>query len=105
MRRWAPPCCCDPQRSPGWSAARGDAPSDVVARVLGGRQLLQGIALIIRPDPPVVTVAVATDVLHAASMLLLGWIRPGYRRPALVSAAIAAASAGCGAIILRGGHR
>ncbi len=83
----------------------GDAPPDVVARVLGGRQLLQGVALIIRPDPPVVTVAVATDVLHAASMLLLGWVRPGYRRPALVSAAAAAASAGCGAMILRGGHR
>ena len=83
-------------------SGRGDAPSDVVARVLGGRQLLQGLALITRPEPPVVTVAVATDVLHAASMLLLGWIRPVYRRPAVVSAAVAASSAGCGGMILCG---
>ena len=87
------------------ASGHGDAPPVVVARVLGGRQLLQGIALITRPQPPLVAIAVAADVLHAASMLLLAWIRPGYRRPAIVSAAAATASAGCGAMILRGIHR
>jgi len=80
----------------------GDTPSDLVARILGGRQLLQGIALITRPDPQIVAAAVATDVLHAASMLLLGWVRPAYRRPALMSAGVAVASASCGAMTLRG---
>ena len=86
-------------------SGRGGRPPDVVARVLGGRQLLQGIALISRPEPPLVAVGVGADVLHAASMLLLGWVRPVYRRPAVVSAAVAATSAGYGAMILRGTHR
>ena len=76
-----------------------------MVRLLGGRQLLQGAAVLIRPAPALVIGAVAVDVLHAASMVAAAVIWPGYRRAALTSAAVAGTSAVAGALILRGAHR
>ena len=67
----------------------GSAPDPAVVRVLGGRQLLQGTAVLIRPAPLFVIGGVAVDVLHATSMVAAAVIWPGYRRAALTSAAVA----------------
>ena len=83
----------------------GAAPDPAVVRVLGGRQLLQGTAVLIRPAPLFVIGGVAVDVLHATSMVAAAVIWPGYRRAALTSAAVAGASAAAGALILRGARR
>jgi hypothetical protein len=80
-------------------------PDAAVVRMLGGRQLLQGAAVLIRPAPALVIGALAVDVLHATSMVAAALIWPGYRRAALTSAAVAAASAGAGALSLRGAPR
>ena len=83
----------------------GSTPDAAVVRVLGGRQLLQGAAVLIRPAPALVIGALAVDVLHATSMVAAALIRPGYRRAALTSAAVAAASAVAGALVLSGAPR
>jgi len=79
----------------------GTVPDAAVVRFLGGRQLLQGTAVLIRPEPPLMIGALAVEVLHATSMVTAAVIWPGYRRAALTSAAVAAASAVAGALILR----
>jgi hypothetical protein len=81
------------------------APDAAVVRLLGGRQLLQGIAVLIRPTPALIIGALAVDVLHGVSMVAVAVIWPGYRRAALTSAAVATTSAVAGALILRGAHR
>jgi hypothetical protein len=60
----------------------------IAARLLGGRYLLQGAMLVVRPQ--LSGLAVAADALHAASMLALAAASPRYRRAALVSGAAAA---------------
>jgi hypothetical protein len=79
----------------------GSTPDAAVVRILGGRQLLQGTAVLIRPAPALVIGALAVDALHATSMVAAALIWPGYRRAALTSAAVAVA----GALILRGALR
>jgi len=80
-------------------------PDAAVVRLLGGRQLVQGAAILIRPARPLLIGALTVDVLHAASMVAAAVIWPGYRRAALTSAAVASASAAAGALVLRGTHR
>ena len=70
-------------------------------RILGGRQLLQGTAVLIRPTALLVIGGLAVDVLHATTMLAAAAIWPGYRRAALASAAIAGTSAVGAVLILR----
>lgn len=79
----------------------GSVPDPAVVRILGGRQLLQGAALLIRPKNPLVIGALAVDALHASSMIGAALVWPRYRRAALTSAAVATASAGAGALVLR----
>lgn len=83
----------------------GPTPETAVVRMLGGRQLLQGAAVLIRPAPALVIGALAVDALHATSMVAAALNWPGYRRPALTSAAVATVSAVAGALILRGALR
>jgi hypothetical protein len=64
----------------------------VAARVLGVRHLAQAAALAARPAD-VARPAIATDGLHAASMLGLALLAPRYRRAALASALVATALA------------
>ena len=65
-------------------------PPTWIVRVLGGRQLIQGVAILLAPTPAVVDVGKLVDVLHASSMLALAAVSPRYRRAGLVSAATAA---------------
>lgn len=76
-------------------------PADTLIRVLGGRQLVQGVLQIAYPAEQPVAGGIAVDGLHLLSMLVAAVIWPGYRRAALASAALAAISAGAGAGILR----
>ena len=86
-------------------SGRRSAPDAAVVRLLGGRQLLQGLVVLIRPTPALVIGAVAVDVLHGVSMVAAAVIWPGCRRAALTSAAVARTSAVAGALSLRGAHR
>jgi hypothetical protein len=61
----------------------------VAARVLGARQLCQAVLLAARPVPTA-RWAAAIDGGHMCSMLALAVLAPGYRRPALASAQVAA---------------
>ena len=84
----------------------GPTPDAAVVRILGGRQLLQGTIVLIRPTPALVIGGLAVDGLHGVSMVAAAVIWPSYRRAALSAAAFASASAVAGALILRGaGHR
>ena len=70
------------------------------ARVLGARLVAQHAALLVRPAPGPARRAAAVEVLHAASMLPL-LASPAYRRGALVSGALAAATAAALAATVR----
>lgn len=87
------------------AGGNGSTPDTTVVRILGGRQLLQGTAVLIRPEPVLLIGALAVDTLHAASMVAVALIWPGYQRAALASAAVAATSAVAGALVLRGALR
>lgn len=76
------------------------APDNAIVRVLGGRQLLQGVAQVARPVPDVVLGGIVVDVIHVASMLILSVLWPNYRRSALSSAAIATVAAASGVAVL-----
>jgi hypothetical protein len=64
-----------------------------VARLLGARLVVQHAALLIAPEPPVVRLASAVELVHAASMVPV-LLLPRYRRAAWISGGIAAAYAG-----------
>jgi hypothetical protein len=71
---------------------RDDPTTQLVARVLGGRMVLQGAAdLTLRGRSR--GVGVAVDLAHAASMLPVAALWPAHRRTALVSAAAASTTA------------
>ena len=71
---------------------RHDPTTRVVARVLGGRQMVQGCAdLLLGRRTRGLDVVI--DLTHAASMLPVALWWPDHRRTALVSAATAAAVA------------
>jgi hypothetical protein len=75
------------------TAAGGSTPSVAVVRLLGGRYLVQGVAQLARPRSSVLGISAVVDGLHAASMFALAAYRADYRRPALLSAAVATGSA------------
>ncbi len=91
-----------PHRAAGWFSTTGAVPADVVVRVLGARQLVQGVVQFARPDPELVLAGAVVDVLHLISMVAAAAIWPPYRRPALASAAVAGVFAGAGAVIVSG---
>ncbi len=67
----------DPRRAPppGW-----------VVRVLGARQLVQGIALTVRPGRAMLTLGACIDATHATSMVALAVLDRSRRRLATCSA-------------------
>ena len=81
------------------SGARG-TPAIELVRVLGGRQFLQGVTQIVRPERNVLLGAATLDALHAASMVAASLRWPRYRRSALSSAAVAGLSASAATVIL-----
>jgi hypothetical protein len=62
-------------------------------RLLGARYVAQGAVQASMPKAEVLELSVVVDALHAASMLGMAAIRAEYRRPALLSAAVATGSA------------
>lgn len=73
----------------GRAASRGQAR---VVRILGARHLMEVAGLSVRPQADGIVRRV--DLAHAASMVGLAICSPTYRRPALVSAAVAIGVAG-----------
>ena len=67
-----------------------------VARVLGTRQLLQGLMIIRRPTRRTLELGAAVDALHAATMVVGAAANVGPRRLTLASAATAGTFAGLG---------
>ena len=90
-----------------WRRVAGSAPTPHAAwavRVLGLRHLLQGIAQTVWPWRWA-RLWVAVDATHAATMLPLAVVGGPSRRPALLSAVVAAAGAGTVAATLRRSSR
>jgi hypothetical protein len=75
------------------AAAGSVPPGSGWVRLLGARYLGQGALEASLPRAEVLELSVAVDALHAASMVGLAMLRPEYRRPALISAAVATGSA------------
>jgi hypothetical protein len=95
-----------PKTSAGLVSSGSSAPNPVIVQVLGGRQLLQGAAVLVRPDGRLLlAVGAIVDVLHAVSMVLVARWWPRYRQPALVSAAAAGVSAAAGGLLTRNARR
>lgn len=82
----------------------GAVPSVTVVRLLGARRVAQHVVVGATSSATVAWAAVATDVLHAVSMVAGARIWPAYRRAELVSAAIAAGSAVATALVAVGGR-
>jgi len=74
----------------------GRLPAAWLIRLLGGRLLAQSGLELARTNRSVVRFGAAVDAVHAASMLAVAVGRPRYRKVALVSAALALASAAGG---------
>jgi hypothetical protein len=92
--------------APGWSgeALLGgglDTTSRRAVRLLGARQVVQASVSAARPMREVLVLGAVVDGLHAASMVGLAVGVRRYRRPAMASAAIAAAFTIAGALSVR----
>ncbi len=89
-----------------WAAGQhGGAPAATVVRILGARELLQGVAVAVHPARPVVRIGIFVDLSHAATMAAAIGLFPRYRRPAALGGVLAAASAMAGTVALRRGRR
>ena len=74
----------------------------VLVRVLGARSAAQGGALLLTPGRDLLVAAGAVDLLHSTTMLALAAARPGYRRAALSSAALACVTGSLSLAAVRG---
>jgi hypothetical protein len=70
-----------------------NTPPAWVVRLLGGRMVLQAGAELLRPTPDLALTGALVDATHALSMVGVALISRRYRRGAVISAGIAAASA------------
>ncbi|MEO5833196.1 MAG: hypothetical protein ABIR83_07465 [Nakamurella sp.] len=75
-----------------------DHRAEVVARILGARQILQAGLLLRAPGPVPLSVGAGVDGLHAVSMLALAAYNPRRRPPALLDAVIATGFAVSGVV-------
>lgn len=71
-------------------------PSTAIVRVLGARQLAQGVVTVAAPEETSLLLGAVVDALHAASMVPFIAFSSRLRRPAAVSASLAAVSAAAG---------
>jgi hypothetical protein len=84
------------------AAGRGrPAPDPRIAQVLGARQAIQGLLLVRDPSAAALGVGSAVDLSHALSMLPVIAASSRFRRPAAISAAMAAGSAVLGSALAR----
>lgn len=84
--------------------AGGPVPPEVVVRVLGARRVAQHLVVGATSSVTIAWAAVATDVLHAASVVAGARLWPTYRRAQLTSAAIATTSAALTALVAVAGR-
>ncbi|PZS37615.1 MAG: hypothetical protein DLM62_18245 [Pseudonocardiales bacterium] len=82
-----------------YTGHRADQLTRAVTRVLGGRQLVQGILTAGTPGALVLALGAEVDLAHVASMLGLAVLDQQRRRAGLVDAAAAGAFAIAGAIL------
>jgi hypothetical protein len=68
-----------------------DRPTLIVTRVLGVRHIAQGTVSALMPSRRVLAAGGLVDLIHGASMTLVGRLDPDRRRLAWIDAAIAAA--------------
>jgi hypothetical protein len=76
------------------AAGLGAPPPSWIVRVLGGRMIVQGAAIGLRPSERALTVGGAVDVLHGMSMLALAGVSGRQRAAAVRSAIVALVFAG-----------
>ncbi len=89
-----------PRRVGAVAAGAGSVPGPLVVRVLGARDVVQGVLVVLHPSKSVVLVGCATDLLHAASMLPAARLFPAYRTAAMRSAILAVGSSALGGAAL-----
>jgi hypothetical protein len=78
-----------------------DPTTQGVVRVLGARQVTQAGLALVFPAEPWLGLGVGVDAMHALSMVALAAAKPRWRRPALVSGAMAAVFAVAGVLAAR----
>ena len=84
-----------------WRRLDGQGPSQgdhIALRFLGARHVATGTIQVLIPGR-LQRLEIGIDVIHAATMVGLGALDPPRRRPALVTAAVALASAAAGMAI------
>ena len=84
-----------------WRRLDGQAPTQgdqVALRFLGARHVATGTIQVLFPGR-LQRLEIGIDVIHAATMVGLGALDPPRRRPALVTAAVAMATAAAGTAI------
>ena len=89
-------------------SAFGDRPTKsslIVARVLGARQVAQGVITAAVPSPPVLVAGAVVDLLHATTVVGLALAARRWRSVALTDAAVAATLAGTGWWLAIRAHR
>ena len=86
-------------------AQGGAVPDPRIVQVLGTRQLAQAALTFVVPTAPVLALGAGIDASHAASMFALAGASRRYRRPALLSAAVASAAVVAGALLARRSSR
>ena len=79
----------------------GAVPPTPIVRVLGVREIGQGVGTAVRADATALTLGAAVDVAHLASMVALAVISSRWRRTAIGSGAVAAVSAAAGLFLAR----
>ncbi len=91
-----------PDRVAALVAGSGTPPHPAIVRLLGGRQVAQGAAVLATPDSRTLLVSGSVvDLLHGASMVGAALVWPRFRTPALASAVLAVSSAAVGGIVGR----
>jgi hypothetical protein len=84
------------------TAGRGQPALDPrIAQVLGARQAVQGVLIVRDPSAAALGLGGAVDLSHALSMVPMIAVSARFRRPAMISAAMAAVSAVVGSVLAR----
>jgi hypothetical protein len=98
--------CCAPGpmlRLAGGPGTEASPAARTVARILGGRHIVQAVLSAMRPTPAVLAAGAGTDVLHSASMIALAALDRPRRRLGLSDSLVAATfAAGSWALARRG---
>lgn len=74
----------------------GDPRARAVARLLGARHLTQAVLAAVGPSPALLALGAEVDLLHSASMMVLGGVDAPSRRIAFADGVVAAAFAADG---------